>query len=1070
MSNIFQLAKEFKSALEKIDPEYDFASNKTSNLDPTDSPKFFVDFALMPDVDLTLDESIATGTDKDNYSKNVLQALWNIAEIISHGKMHAIGNRALIEKSLAYLDKSNVPKIVDKRTADAGRALEDFLTKAMSEECINSLPRIPFLDIKKIFVENLSPMKDLLQNRLTVYAGATPEVKKLLQTFQEREQLWKSEASNALTISSEVKNFLNHSEEVFESDLSPNTLESEILTRKDLLAQIRQTREAFRSVNEQNNTLGLPQEHIIPDYMNNLIWASKPPTAEQWKELYNTSKTKFVNKQLQASLDEKYKSGNNIIEDFDKLEKFFLAQIERLEVFQKLEPQKQKLESQLVINMDDFGFLALSGEQLSFNLPQNIDDTLDIHYYEAKIAELEDFQKKLAAQQKILELEEKNLIHDGEKFLNKGADQALVKQIQTWLKPLSNRNHELVTQAQELLSQTQEKLQDLKTQLSKQSAEGRDKLLDEAAASRLGAYKAQNNAQENFNLKSHQLTQYLASYGQNVKHIEEKYKTSLSTLDDLLSAQAEKRRNFLTEAEEKLIGFKPILKNPDLSIAQIPRAVLEAMLESKSDSHLNALIQRLYEEKSQSSWWQQTVNIFSTPTESDSDTYELLAAIDKKLAQITDEKGVDIHEQTPPSSESNTEGLASNNLYRISAIYQQKSRDFEKNKTEELASLDRGKTYLEHAKSQAETRLRLNTIASYREQIKELNLRIESKLYEVPERPYRQMNLDQALQAYKQNSSAFNLLEEFLDGKKSRKENSLKDLINKRNDLLSAYEKQSQSVLNDADNYEHLQETSKSLEEQIIPLKQEQELLRLLQYSLRLLVEAKNISDGQGADLLDEIRKLNDQLNILDSRAESQPANLELIAVIRNAQVQLQEIAKNLETSQKTPLAAKVEVESEVIIPTHKEILPKLEHTECSPNFTTIKTLFFDDNGSKGLFNIYLEKRAEHFWFKDFCSTIASAVLGCAGYKSEMQLRKDYLNILEDIVTDYATSPSTFTAHQLESKLQEGLKQFSPRDKEGTKGYQQSLHFQLSALKTAFEKQEASYSAQESDAPKRVYS
>jgi hypothetical protein len=98
----------------------------------------------------------------------------------------------------------------------------------------------------------------------------------------------------------------------------------------------------------------------------------------------------------------------------------------------------------------------------------------------------------------------------------------------------------------------------------------------------------------------------------------------------------------------------------------------------------------------------------------------------------------------------------------------------------------------------------------------------------------------------------------------------------------------------------------------------------------------------------------------------------------------------------------------------------------------------------KGIFDQYLTQRHATFWFRDFMSIRAATFLGCFGYKTQSRLRQDYIDELTDLLEDYKTDSSKFSA--ILDKIQVGLADFKPRAIQGEVGYDRSLHSRLTML------------------------
>ncbi|WP_131795617.1 hypothetical protein [Fluoribacter gormanii] len=118
-----------------------------------------------------------------------------------------------------------------------------------------------------------------------------------------------------------------------------------------------------------------------------------------------------------------------------------------------------------------------------------------------------------------------------------------------------------------------------------------------------------------------------------------------------------------------------------------------------------------------------------------------------------------------------------------------------------------------------------------------------------------------------------------------------------------------------------------------------------------------------------------------------------------------------------------------------------------------LKTRYF---GKESIFDNYLKERKSTFAFRDFFSSAAALVLGCFGYKTESQKREEYLEELQAALQAYQKAPIdnveevNSTHSQLLEKINIGLKDFSPRSKEG-EDHRKSLNAKLTAFRTDVE-------------------
>ena len=112
---------------------------------------------------------------------------------------------------------------------------------------------------------------------------------------------------------------------------------------------------------------------------------------------------------------------------------------------------------------------------------------------------------------------------------------------------------------------------------------------------------------------------------------------------------------------------------------------------------------------------------------------------------------------------------------------------------------------------------------------------------------------------------------------------------------------------------------------------------------------------------------------------------------------------------------------------------------------TTQKDLNDKYFGPEGVFEQYLRERANTFWFKDFISQTIALFLGCIGYKTDAQKRKEYLDTLKDSFNKWQEDLDGLTENFLDS-IKKGQQLFQPRARQGLAGHDKSLHAKLASL------------------------
>jgi hypothetical protein len=111
-----------------------------------------------------------------------------------------------------------------------------------------------------------------------------------------------------------------------------------------------------------------------------------------------------------------------------------------------------------------------------------------------------------------------------------------------------------------------------------------------------------------------------------------------------------------------------------------------------------------------------------------------------------------------------------------------------------------------------------------------------------------------------------------------------------------------------------------------------------------------------------------------------------------------------------------------------------------------INAKYWGNSSQIGIFSDYLKERAQTFWFKDFLREFAALALGCFGYKTDSQERKEYIDELKTKFNQYQKNDDT-NDDELIKFIDKGQKKFAPRCKPGQEGYNNSLHGKLELLR-----------------------
>lgn len=103
-----------------------------------------------------------------------------------------------------------------------------------------------------------------------------------------------------------------------------------------------------------------------------------------------------------------------------------------------------------------------------------------------------------------------------------------------------------------------------------------------------------------------------------------------------------------------------------------------------------------------------------------------------------------------------------------------------------------------------------------------------------------------------------------------------------------------------------------------------------------------------------------------------------------------------------------------------------------------------------GIFDSYLKQRAESFWFYDLFRAAATFAFQCIGYKSDTQLRQEFINEnLTKAFNKYQTASPEAKEDAFDDLIEiieQGQTDFRPRAKNGEVGYKFSLCYKLELL------------------------
>ncbi|MBA2651735.1 MAG: hypothetical protein H0U73_05665, partial [Tatlockia sp.] len=202
MSNLFEALQTLKTEIEVLRP-HAWKRDDTGLDKIQDSQQIFVNPDLLGQIKIPDDKNLISPTESTTYSDNVLQAMWNIADLILAGKGSLVGIDAWILSSVSallknfnYLDQdlNAVPKIVDEKTYKSAMALLKF-TKEVDKESLSIVSDL----ISNEILSKFEDMIPLLEKRIAVYEAHTSEQVDKSKTYIRRKEALINQMDEAYT-------------------------------------------------------------------------------------------------------------------------------------------------------------------------------------------------------------------------------------------------------------------------------------------------------------------------------------------------------------------------------------------------------------------------------------------------------------------------------------------------------------------------------------------------------------------------------------------------------------------------------------------------------------------------------------------------------------------------------------------------------------------------------------------------------------------------------------------------------------------------------------------------------
>ncbi|WP_043873989.1 hypothetical protein [Legionella massiliensis] len=331
MSVLIQALTTLKSELEQIAQQP--LGRKTDGLDDKNAAKqLFANPSILPGIP-DLRDTKYTHPNSSSYSDNVVQAIWNIADIASWATnkimaLAIIKDKRELELNFDYLDEESwVPKIIDDTTYQAGKALIKFLNTLTTDE--NALDVLPTQDIKNKVTAKLQSMRVVLETRIDLYELHLPkafhETVDALKVKKERRTIWherrdplSDQMREAETIYMENWPTLNQHRGTDSTALVAAN-QRVMQAREILLQQFAEFNRFKDDWHRENESLGLPTEVRASDLALALGY-DKPASdiKHWWIRLYNGG-IRVHDERIASALNSDYESAIQIEKAVEQL-------------------------------------------------------------------------------------------------------------------------------------------------------------------------------------------------------------------------------------------------------------------------------------------------------------------------------------------------------------------------------------------------------------------------------------------------------------------------------------------------------------------------------------------------------------------------------------------------------------------------------------------------------------------------------------------------------------------------------------------------------------------------------
>ena len=1019
-------------ALDKL--KIDILAIKSGNIDYdmthlsdlNDSKAPFANPALLPTT-ITADPSRYVSPINSPYSDNVLQAVWNIADL-ARNIVDAEGsywslllNGPFLKTCFKYLgEKTYVPQIIDNKTYRAGLALREFLSVALNDQDASKL--------LEPVTYRLLPMQQVLNDRIDRYEAhlnskKMAETNRFLIQMEERYTLWKDQITPFRgLIPKDTDQVIVKGYDPMRSELHSDVAQLAaivdlIADRKIQIENLRRQIDQFKAFNEQwknDNEPVFPETVICSDYIKLLVDQNAKPDdiIDAWRELLTTN-IELTHVHIKRSLQTTYRHGTRDCEEANRIVHILEGQIEALEQHHTAILALGTYEGHLNATLSEYSPLLIpdyisidSGSfayQMDLSTAENQMGRLesDRQSYATLKEQLQAFAQQLKEKETTMLAQHMTFIDDNPlpaeakdyKKVFKQTQEKAREQLLTKIEEI----RELHRNIEQLLAKASKEHEAINIAINKQSREGRSALLGDAQARIKSTH---TKAQESAVLLQHERALYEAMPKANEQ--------LLATIEEKIQA----RRVFLATANSKLNEFLRNIPIDSLYIPvdAVPKVELKSYLEC--NQAVAELIDELYDKEQAATknygvnltyafdLFNRHVNPLGLTEQEDIST--LLEHINEKLALINTEMAIQFSSTDPhhgPAQNPTTDNLYSLRDQNHQALQPRKTRTKQKNVLSKLgmqALLDGIDS------SQADVNFAITQLEFHLVDIQPQQQRLSRLLAEIEE-----MEPDQAFVRFDEQKEGITQIANWFE-------------LTTQQQLPLPHEWVSRNELK----WQELEAFQTGM---LIPLSAEAvERKALLLKEQEELKQRKSTTDTQ----YEALRQLNINLIAKKQQLDQIRVEQERLAEERLKQERLDQATRSVPPITIVPTTGL----SNASMPQ----LSQLSHTFFKP--------YQGQQRQAAIFIEYLHERAITFWFRDLCSQFVAMVFGCFGYKTEATSRKEYIAELNADVAAYNNQPGPLTYDALSTLIDSGLKNFSPRAQKGP-DYQKSLHCKLMGFK-----------------------